>query len=181
MTTWNLLLARSATLANRLRQERGQALVEFAVVLPILLLIVMGIIFFGRYESYSSQMTQLAEVGARDSAVFFVPTTTNGGACQSAPTTASLACYIQNQASGELASGSPDVKQVSVTVDCNPGSTTDMSCSPGDNVAVCVQTTVQFPFLPVKAGTIYQVATMRVETPGAGNSQTLTPLPAPSC
>jgi Flp pilus assembly protein TadG len=180
MTTWNPLLARSATLASRLRQERGQALVEFAVVLPVLLLLVMGIIFFGRYESYNSQMTQLAEVGARDAAVNFVPTTSNGGACQSAPTTASLACYIQNQATGELASGSSDVKQLSVTVDCDPGSTTDTTCDSGDNVAVCVQSTVQFPFLNVKTGTIFQVATMRVETPGAVNGAPVGPNP-PSC
>jgi hypothetical protein len=137
---------------------------------------VMGIIFFGRYESYSSQMTQLAEVGARDAAVNFASTTT----CSVSPTIPTLACYIASQATGELASGSSDVKQVSVTVDCNPGSTTDVSCSAGDNVAVCVQSTVQFPFLPVKAGTIYQVATMRVETPGAGNGLPAGPNP-PSC
>jgi Flp pilus assembly protein TadG len=167
MTTWNLLLARSATLANRLRQERGQALVEFAVVLPILLLIVMGIIFFGRYESYSSQMTQLAEIGARDAAVAYTPAS------------GTLAAFVAGQATGELASGSPDVQQVSVTIDCNPGNV-DATCSSGENVEVCVQATVQFPFLPVKAGTIYQAATMRVETQGSVISQTTGPKP-PSC
>jgi Flp pilus assembly protein TadG len=153
MTTWKPLLARSATLASRLRQERGQALVEFAVVLPFLLLLVMGIIFFGRYESYSSQMTQLAEVGARDAAVDYTPAS------------GTLAAYIASQATGELASGSSDVQQVSVTIDCNPGNV-DATCSSGDNVQVCVQAIVHFPFLPVKTGTIYQSATMRVETPG---------------
>jgi Flp pilus assembly protein TadG len=173
MTTWNPLLARSATLASRLRQERGQALVEFAVVLPVLLLLVMGIIFFGRYESYSSQMTQLAEVGARDAAVNFASTTT----CSVSPTIPTLACYIASQATGELASGSSDVKQLSVTVDCNPGSSTDSSCSAGENVAVCVQAAVQFPFLPVKTGTIYQAATMRVETAGTITNSTAGPNP----
>jgi Flp pilus assembly protein TadG len=171
MTTWNPLLARSANLASRLRQERGQALVEFAVVLPVLLLIVMGIIFFGRYESYSSQMTQLAEIGARDAAV---NATVPAGY-------SSLAAYVAGQATGELASGSPDVQQVSVTIDCNPGNA-DSTCSSTDNVQVCVQATVQFPFLPVKAGTIYQAATMRVETQGSPQlvSQSTGPKP-PSC
>jgi Flp pilus assembly protein TadG len=155
--------------ADRLRQERGQALVEFAVVLPVLMLIIMGILYFGRYESYSNQMTQLAEVGARDAAV-------NATVPTGYP---SLAAYVAGQTNGELAGGSSDVKQVSVTIDCNPGSPSDISCSTTDNVAVCVQTTVQFPFLSVKTGTVYQMATMRVETAGASNS-TAGPTP-PAC
>jgi Flp pilus assembly protein TadG len=167
MPTWNPPFARSATLARRLRQERGQALVEFAVVLPVLMLIVMGIIFFGRYESYSTQMTQLAEVGARDAAVGVVATSANGGTCSGATATANLACYIQNQATGELAGGSQDVQKLGVRVDCTG---TSGQCTSGSNVIVCTQAVVQFPFLPVKAGTIFQKATMRVE------SQAATPL-----
>jgi Flp pilus assembly protein TadG len=165
MTTWNPLLARSATLASRLRQERGQALVEFAVVLPVLLLIVMGIIFFGRYESYSSQMTQLAEVGARDGAVDFTPASGN------------LAAYIQSQATGELAGGSQDVQQLSVRVQCwstatTPAPVASCTVTPATTVHVCTQAVVQFPFLPIKASTIAQKATMLAEQPGLATPTT---------
>ncbi len=62
-------------LSGRLRQERGQSLVEFAVVLPVLILIILGILYFGRYEDYANQETQLAEEGVRWAAVNNNPST----------------------------------------------------------------------------------------------------------
>jgi Flp pilus assembly protein TadG len=153
------------SLRGRLRDQRGQAVVEFAIVLPILMLIILGILYFGRYESYSTQMTQLAEQGARDAAVDYQVTSGsyNGTSCS---TNNSIACFIASQASGELAAGSSDAAQISVNVDCAGGS----SCTAGQNVTVCTQSKVQFPFLPIKAGTIYQSATMRVEQVGSGGT-----------
>jgi Flp pilus assembly protein TadG len=49
--------------------ERGVALVEFALVLPLLLLIVLGIVDFGRAFGYKNQETHLANEAARYAAV----------------------------------------------------------------------------------------------------------------
>ena len=150
-------------------------------MLPVLMLIILGILYFGRYESYSTQMTQLAEQGARDAAVDYqVPAGTVVGTQNcvtgaSAPTLSgtaipnNLACFIASQATGELAgSGSADVQALQVNVQCGTG--TAAVCAAGSNVTVCTKATVQFPFLPIKAGTIYQSATMRVETAGTAGS-----------
>ena len=53
------------------RDERGQALVEFALVLPILLILVLGIIEFGRAWNLHQTITHAAREGARLAAVFY--------------------------------------------------------------------------------------------------------------
>ncbi|HEY4976151.1 MAG TPA: TadE/TadG family type IV pilus assembly protein [Gaiellaceae bacterium] len=45
--------------------ESGTAVVEFAVVLPLLLLIVFGIVDFGRALNYTNNATHIASEGAR--------------------------------------------------------------------------------------------------------------------
>lgn len=49
--------------------ERGQALVEFALVLPILLILVVGIIEFGRAWNMHQIITDAAREGARKAAI----------------------------------------------------------------------------------------------------------------
>jgi Flp pilus assembly protein TadG len=51
------------------RREGGQAYVEFALVLPLLLLIVMGIIQFGNAFRTYITLTDAVRVGARQAAV----------------------------------------------------------------------------------------------------------------
>jgi Flp pilus assembly protein TadG len=53
----------------RLRDERGQALTEFALVLPLLLLLMLGLIDFGKAINYWIDETHLANEGARWAAV----------------------------------------------------------------------------------------------------------------
>ena len=48
----------------------GQALVEFALVVPIFMLLVMGVIEFGRAWNLQQTMTEAAREGARRAAVF---------------------------------------------------------------------------------------------------------------
>lgn len=55
--------------AIRRRDERGAAAVEFALVLPILLLLVFGIISYGYMLSFRGSMSQAAAEGAREAAV----------------------------------------------------------------------------------------------------------------
>jgi Flp pilus assembly protein TadG len=51
------------------RSERGTAVVEFALIAPLLFLIVFGIIEFGRMLNAYNQLTQLAGQGARAATV----------------------------------------------------------------------------------------------------------------
>jgi hypothetical protein len=46
-------------------REAGTAVVEFALIVPLLLLIVFGILDFGRALNYLNDSTQLARAGAR--------------------------------------------------------------------------------------------------------------------
>jgi hypothetical protein len=55
------------------RDERGTALVEFALIAPLLFLLLFGIIDFGRALNYYNQVTQLAGQGARAAAVNRLP------------------------------------------------------------------------------------------------------------
>ena len=51
------------------RDQRGTALVEFALIAPLLFLLLFGIIDFGRALYYYNQVTQLAGQGARAAVV----------------------------------------------------------------------------------------------------------------
>lgn len=53
----------------RLREDAGAALVEYALVLPLLLLLVMGMLDFGRAINYWLDTTHLANEAARYAAV----------------------------------------------------------------------------------------------------------------
>src|SRR5438067_9774474 len=55
------------------RRRNGSAAVEFAVVLPVLLLMVFGILDFGRAMNYDNDATHLANEGARWAVVNFNP------------------------------------------------------------------------------------------------------------
>lgn len=57
-------------------QDRGATLVEFALVAPILFLLVFGLIEFGRYQAISTQVT----TAAREAARFGIATGIDGGA-----------------------------------------------------------------------------------------------------
>lgn len=52
-------------LRRRMRSERGAAIVEFALVVPILILLVFGIVEFGRVFYIQSTISGAAREGAR--------------------------------------------------------------------------------------------------------------------
>jgi len=151
MTT--TLIPRSFCLAfrRRLRRESGQSLVEFAVVLPIFIVLILGILYFSRYENYANQETQLAEQGARWAAI-----NVNPGASNTPSQT--LQQYIQSQASPELASGSGDVTTpVQAWIYYSPSGQTA-------TVRVCVTATVTFPTpIGVPSTVIVESASMHTE------------------
>ena len=144
-------------LARKLRREEGTALIEFAIVLPLLMLILMGILYFGRYINYTNDATQIASAAVRSASI-----DANPGAASSL----SLQTYYEQQASPELAKGSSDVSPVKVYVYYPSGSTGAV----GQPVRACVTSTVNFiPLLGVSRTTIVETATMSVEN-AAGSS-----------
>jgi Flp pilus assembly protein TadG len=127
-----------------LRQEDGQSLVEFALLLPLLLLVLFGIVDLAKAYNYWNDSTHLANVGARYAAVGNVP----GG---------NLSTYLKSQAeTTELGN------QLSITI-CSPTGTYAV----GEPIKVVITSTYTFlPLVASKVGpttTIKSSATNRVE------------------
>ena len=57
------------------RDDRGQALVEFALIMPFLLLFIIGIVEFGRAWNQHQVITDAAREGARSAVLFDVSIT----------------------------------------------------------------------------------------------------------
>lgn len=154
---------------HRLRSEKGQGLVEFALILPIFLLMIVGIIQFGIGLNYWLDLTHTANQGARYATVNLAPV------CQgSAPNPCSVNAvnttfnaYLKNElSSGPLKTGgttsipSPgaSVCYYYANEDGNPGPT------PGDPVTVKISTTYRWlPILSLADITLVGKATMRLE------------------
>lgn len=60
---------RTSRTAKRCANERGAAIVEFALIVPVVLLFLFGIITFGLILSFKQGITQAAAEGARAAAV----------------------------------------------------------------------------------------------------------------
>lgn len=54
-----------------MKNEKGQAMVEFALVLPILLILFLGIIDFGRILYTKSAVTSLSQGAARHASIYY--------------------------------------------------------------------------------------------------------------
>jgi Flp pilus assembly protein TadG len=146
-----MVKAHLRSVTRRLRAERGTALIEFALVLPVLILIVMGILYFGRYESYANDEQQLASSAARWASI-----NANPGSSSSL----TLQQYVAQQASPELKGGSGDVTAIKVYLYYPSGSTGQV----GQAVRACITNTVNFiPILGLGSSTMVQTATMAVE------------------
>jgi Flp pilus assembly protein TadG len=148
------------------RHDAGTAVVEFAVIVPVFLLLVFGMLDFGRAMNYKNSATQLANEAARFLSVNRDPVTGNP------PTCASVKSYLQTQAdTPEMASmlNKPNTLEIDT-----PGGNTV-----GNPVAVTVS--VDFSWLPYLTNqalggstsmTLRGLATMRLEQPltAAGGS-----------
>ena len=146
------------------RSERGTALVEFALIAPLLFLLIFGIVDFGRALDYYNQVTQLAGQGARAAAVNRNPdgTPVNGN------------FSIQQQLAGQYTT-QPELKNGVVAC------ITHVPSGAGDYVTVRVS--YKFHFLPLISaaahalgGTLDLVATetQRAETAAVDTSGTPT-------
>lgn len=140
-------------------------MVELAIVLPVLMLVIMGILYFGRYLNYANSQTQMAELAAREAAV------------NVNPGSGTLQAYVVSQAPSELQTGSSDVTTpVAVYIYYPSGS----SGAVGSSVRACVTSTVKFlPIIGVGSTNITETATMRVEQ--AASNWTVSSSPPSQC
>ena len=153
-------MTRSGT-DRRNDDERGVALVEFALILPALVLLVFGVLDFGKAINYWLDANHLANEGAR-----WVVVKRNPGS----PSLA-LPAYLRSQAdTKELRNGGTDSVptpiQFSICYFDGNGNTGDGNDDVGDRVRV--RGTVTYNWLPVlgldaAASTITGSATMRIE------------------
>jgi Flp pilus assembly protein TadG len=132
-------------LFKRRNTDRGQAVVEFAVILPVLLLILFAILQFGVVFNNYIQVTAAAREGARKAAV------SRSLGTSSAETAATTAAK----------NAAPGLNQSNITVSF-PGSPT---FAQGSDVSV----QVTYPYsisiigLVVASGNLSSTTTMRVE------------------
>ena len=133
------------TPADRLRtvrrSESGQAMVELALILPLLALIVFGGIDFARALGHWTDMNQMASVGARTAAV-----------------NKDVGAELQDWV---LDLGDTDFVRDNATVEvCHPDGTDEI----GDSVKVTVSAPYSFlGILDIGTVTISGSATMRME------------------
>jgi Flp pilus assembly protein TadG len=150
------------------RDERGQALVEFALVLLPLLLIVVGILQFGIGLNYWLDEQRIANQGARWAVVNAWPgcartlpagSCTAIPACTSAPTNTTLANYLECQA---ITQGLRNSVSVAICYPDDGDPSNDGAV--GSPVRVMVETPYEFvPLLGIGTITLRGSATMRLE------------------
>jgi Flp pilus assembly protein TadG len=154
---------------SRLTDQKGTSLVEFALILPVLALILFGLLDFAKAFNYWNDQTHLAAEGARWAVV------------NSNPGSGTLQQYLQQQADTSELRG---LAVVCVAFPTNPD--TGTSGHVGDPVTVTVKSRYTWlPFVSSRAGmsptiTITGSATMRLEAPptnysaGSGGTGTCT-------
>jgi Flp pilus assembly protein TadG len=98
---------------NLLRSQKGQSLVEFVLVLPIFIVLLFGIMEFGRIWETMNVLTSAAREGARVAAV----TNPNVGQATSAAQNLLTSANIRDVTINVTGPNSSD--QVVVTVSCN--------------------------------------------------------------
>lgn len=168
-------ISRVARIARQLvRNQRGTAVVEFAIIAAPLLVLVFGILDFGRALNYYNDMTQLAGQGARFAAVNQEPD------CGTSPGCSGSVGAANGNFQQDLAAlaDSPELRgKVQVCIQTqNPTS----SMSAGDAVSVTVRYRFNFlSFLVAKTGlttiTLSSTQTERSETATPGYSSATTP------
>jgi TadE-like protein len=147
-------------------RERGQALVEFALLAPLFLLIVVGIIQFGVGLNYWLDMQRIANQGARWAVVNNWPTCPRGStSCTNYDTPPftqpqALRNYLHHEL---LSEGLRDDARVFICYPDDGSPTTDPE-DVGTPVRVRIETPFDFaPIIPFGSMNLSAEATMRLE------------------
>ncbi len=154
--------------ARPLRREDGQALVELALVVPLLVFIIFAIIDFGLAINQYNNTTNLANLGARASAVLSSTNTTPGkcvytGPSGTATTYTTLVGYVDCEGAIE-----GNLSQTSVKV-CDPSSTSTIST--GDTLSVEVNS--NFNWLGILQGGVGRIGGVVAPTSTIGSAASM--------
>jgi Flp pilus assembly protein TadG len=131
------------------RDQRGQALIETAIVLPIMLLVAIGIVEFGRAYQTWQVLTNAAREGAR---IAVLP----GGDDTS----------VKNRISTYLKDGAIDKPSTAVVT-----ITRDNTIAIGSGTATASRVTIAYPFTFV---VLHPVTTLVAPKSTVGNALTMT-------
>jgi Flp pilus assembly protein TadG len=143
-----------SSLSSVIHREAGQALAEFALVLPVLLLILVGVLDFGKVLNYWNDANHLSAEGARYAAVNRKPNPSNAASLQEQIRLQGDTAELRNGGTSDV----PSPSQVCIDF---PNGTSAI----GDPVRVSM--TFTFHWVPLlgtgPSKTITSTAVMRVE------------------
>jgi hypothetical protein len=168
-SSWGSGLCARATSADAGRsRERGQALVEFALIAPLFLMLVVGIIQFGIGLNYWLDLNRIANQGARWAVVDKYPNC-NGtpgspgcGGMVDSPTNPNLKRYLESE---PVSGGLQPVATICFEVPDPPALPT-LAGTVGQPLTVRVESEFSFePILNLFDLTLRGKATMRIEQP----------------
>lgn len=118
------------------KKNSGQGLVEFALILPILLLLVLGALDLGR----AFFVKVVLENSAREGAYYMVYNTSDGIKTVSGVTFASAKAAVQKEAG----TSGLTIPLANISVKCMVGVVQNDNCPSGSTVIVTVKNTMQF-------------------------------------
>lgn len=153
---------RCRTIRSLLADEAGQALAEFALVLPVLLLVLFAMLDFGKLFNYWQDATHITAEGARYAAVNRKPAPSDPASLQEQLLAQGDTSELRT---GTLANGDPSQSLPVVAQVCI--SFPDGTSNAGDPVRVTMSFTYHWlSFLGSTLGpsqTVTSTATMRLE------------------
>jgi len=131
---------------SRGRREDGQAIVEFVLILPFVVLILIGALAYGAWTDHMTRLSDIAQVGARAASV--------------ARFNGEMPCSAAGRLTGSaLAAANDEATQFALTETpscaCHaPGDSTPTACDPGDEITVTARAenplaTIPIPFIPL--------------------------------
>ena len=126
------------------RGERGQATVEFAIVLPLVLLLIVGIVEFGTAFNYWISLNHISNEGSRWTSVDRLPAYTDEGtpvAAKSNPNVDDLEDYIKSQILTQDLRDKVETGGGSIDL-CSSGGATPQV---GDSATVTIKAPFSFP------------------------------------
>lgn len=152
---------RAASIRTRDRGS-GQTLVEFALVFPVIVLLLFGVFDLGRAVYAYNTVANAARVGARVAAVNqLAPPTSNTACAEDMPIEDTANPHWSIRACAAASAISLGVSPSSVTVAYSSPPSTSLSCSPQLHVGCIASVTVTYgwsPLTPVISNIVGSIA-----------------------